>query len=471
MASQSTVERYRDAAIALLPPGEALSKRVQGAVAEVLEALAVPFAELHESAERLLVNHDPAQAVEMLPEWEAALQTGAQGTTAERQAALIDKLRGRTSHAKSVFEQAAVDLGYGEETWFPIYPSDPAVVGSVFPTVAPPIRSGRWRIKFTPRLSSSAAGYASPNFLVRVEPSGQSLVFYSDGSSAFIYVSIGGPGLIEATWSAGQQLTLDVDALARTVTLSGATTGNSTLTSPASAGLWPWEDGALHIGQFAPGSFVFDGSIDAIETFSMSGIEFVTYPAFAAGTAAAGDALYGDEWANTVSMYVPVDEQTADDALLEAFELRRRSHGFLDINLEGPMGAERTSQLWKNQATLSASDTVANLPSVPVRYEGYVSIQALVASATSIATATPAAPSDAPLGTWELYFSGDGALFTRLNRSDIDAELAKIKPAGSVLVNDAAIFTGFPGKFLKLRYNRASGGAGDSRVTCIITTW
>lgn len=474
--AQATVDRYKAAAIALLPPGEAFPKDWDGDVADVLEALSVEPARLHEDAAALLVNYDPARAVEMLPEWEQALGITPSGnsTIAERQGALITKLRGRTSHAKSLFEDAALSLGYGEETWMPL---DLPLPKASLPQAPRALLSGRFRFVFA---CNVASGFSGTKELLSYGELGTQTGVYLNGFGGFCNLSVAPSGMNVAfsqniTFAAGQLITVDLDLANGTYGISGATTGNGTFPvfdnalSTRSQVAYTFTDGVLRLGYGPSGlsDSPFDGYIGDFAYPSRTGIEFRTYEPFVTGLGRAGDACYGDDWANVVRMYVPVDTQTADDALRDAFEYLRRSHGFLDIILEGPMGTERSNgSNYYFQAPMNADGVVADLASIPVRYGGLVAIQALIDNGSG------GAPTDSVAGVFEIYFSTEGTRFTRATDAAIDAELLKIAALGNnAIVNRFAIFDRVPGRFMKLRWNNTGGGAGNSRMTVDITTW
>ena len=130
------------------------------------------------------------------------------------------------------------------------------------------------------------------------------------------------------------------------------------------------------------------------------------------------------------------------------------------------MGAERSNTTYYNDTTtgsLAASGVVADLAAVSIRYAGFVSIQCIIDDGAG------GAPSDTPAGVFEAYSSSDGVTYSKVEAAD--TELTNIAPNGNNVVNAFAIFEGMPGTSLKIRYNRTSGGAGDSRLKMFITTW
>jgi hypothetical protein len=182
-------------------------------------------------------------------------------------------------------------------------------------------------------------------------------------------------------------------------------------------------------------------------------------------------ACYGDNWMAYVVAIVPIGDEGTVDALVCTFvDELRRAHGFIDVILEGPMGASRTTTQYILPTTATplaasgpAEPNLTGLASVSVKYSGYVSIQCTIDNGAG------GAPSDTPLGSWELYTSADGTNYTKVSEADV--ELAKIAPNGNNKVDAVACFNGVPGSDFKVRYNRTSGGAGDSRVRMQITAW
>lgn len=310
--AEETIDRYRDAAIALLPPGRAFSKRIDSNYGKLLAALNVESARVHEAA----VDAYDAMFPGWIPEeylalWEEALGlpgscvTTPPVTVAERNGAIVAKMQGSASHSRGSFEAQALALGYED---------------------------------------------------------------------------------LEFEW-------------------------------------------------FAP---------------------------FAVGDSAVGDSLYGDGWANVVKITVPLDEQTADDSLVCAFDQLRRSHGYLDIILEGPMGATRTHTAnYINANNLGADITPT--ASVEIKYQGHLSVQCIIDDGAA------GAPSDTPAGDWELWCSIDGTTFVKVDTAD--TELANIAPNGNNIVNAWAVLTDVPGRYAQLRYNRDTGGGGDSSASIHLTTW
>jgi uncharacterized protein YmfQ (DUF2313 family) len=205
------------------------------------------------------------------------------------------------------------------------------------------------------------------------------------------------------------------------------------------------------------------------EALGYTDLSFVRFAPFEVGVSAVGDAVYSDEWMNVVRVYVAVSDQTADDSLVCTFvDELRRSHGFVDVILEGPMGAERSATTYMNPSTqtsspLAADGVLGSLAGITISYGGFMSIQCTIDNGAG------GNPSDAPNGVWELYSSADGQNYTKVSAAD--TELAKIAAVGSTKVDAIAILNGVPGTNVKVRYKRTSGGGGDSRVRMQIATW
>ncbi|MDB4989907.1 MAG: hypothetical protein JWN04_5085 [Myxococcaceae bacterium] len=80
------------------------------------------------------------------------------------------------------------------------------------------------------------------------------------------------------------------------------------------------------------------------------------------------------------------------------------------------------------------------------------------------------APSDSPVGTWQLQRSLDGGV-TWFRVLDADADLSKAATTGNKVANGMVIFNGLQGENWRLAYVRASGGGGNSRCTIWQGTW
>lgn len=109
-----TLERLRDAALSLLPPGRAFTRRLNSDMARVMEALVVELARVYCEAEELYKSISPrnARREDYLSAWEEAAETASTGTPAERAERVADKIRGGDGYALPDFEAAANELGF-----------------------------------------------------------------------------------------------------------------------------------------------------------------------------------------------------------------------------------------------------------------------------------------------------------------------------------------------------------------------
>lgn len=108
---------------------------------------------------------------------------------------------------------------------------------------------------------------------------------------------------------------------------------------------------------------------------------------------------------------------------------------------------------------LSASEVLANVPFVSLYPNGELSAHVVIDNGAG------GAPSDSPVGTWELWTSGDGVNYEQQVDPAITSELAKIAAVGNAKVTKSANFVGVPGVAAKLVYVRGSGGASSARAT------
>ncbi len=110
-----TLARLRDAALALLPPGRAFSRRLDSMVARVLEALCIEYARVHRGASVVLANVSPRRVrdADMLTAWEeAAGITNPTGTIAARAQAVADLIRGKKDFTLAAYQAIALEHGY-----------------------------------------------------------------------------------------------------------------------------------------------------------------------------------------------------------------------------------------------------------------------------------------------------------------------------------------------------------------------
>lgn len=102
---------------ALLPPGRAWPRDDSATLTKLLTGLAGSLADGNTEANALLVDAFPATAVDLLPEWEAALDLPGQfgvapPTIAGRQAAVVAALTNSGGQSKAYLIALAAALGY-----------------------------------------------------------------------------------------------------------------------------------------------------------------------------------------------------------------------------------------------------------------------------------------------------------------------------------------------------------------------
>jgi uncharacterized protein YmfQ (DUF2313 family) len=203
---------------------------------------------------------------------------------------------------------------------------------------------------------------------------------------------------------------------------------------------------------------------EAAAALGYDDIEFERFGPFEVGSSAVGDELSTDEWSHVVRVHVLVGDQTADESLISVFVNQlRRAHGYLDIILEGPMGAVRNHIVnYFNATSLGASVDGA---AVEVRYAGHLSILA------DITNGSGGAPSDTPAGDFVLQVSTDGVNWITDTEATVTTELNKIKPNGNNQVHAVAKLTNVGGHYARFRYVRTSGGGTNAKVTAHVSAW
>jgi uncharacterized protein YmfQ (DUF2313 family) len=135
---------YLDGLANLLPRGRAWSHEAGGDLGRVLAGMADPLAQLHARAVDLLEREaDPARALELLPEWEAAfglpdpcIPAGSELTL--RRAALLTKIAAQGGQTCAYLQATAAALGFDVtlEELRPYRVGDP---------VGAPLRGPAWR--------------------------------------------------------------------------------------------------------------------------------------------------------------------------------------------------------------------------------------------------------------------------------------------------------------------------------------
>ena len=211
-------------------------------------------------------------------------------------------------------------------------------------------------------------------------------------------------------------------------------------------------------------------------------IEFRTFAPFTVGTSGAGDALTGDDWSNVVQVCVLTGDQLADDQLVCALDDLRRAHGYLDIRLEGPMGAERTYQTLYSARELGgggaldiSDDTLTDITAgFPVKFGGDISLQFRIDDGSGDGDGPGAAMTSTPQGTWKLYASSNnGTTYSPVDTADT-ALLAAATLADDAVIDVMIPISHFPGTLGKLLYvphGVSPGGGGDEVCTVDVATW
>jgi uncharacterized protein YmfQ (DUF2313 family) len=111
----STLAALRDAAISLLPPGRAFSRRLGSMLARVIEALCMEPARVHLLVQTLRRNVSPRRAdtEEYVAAWEeAAGIKDASGEISARAQRVAEKIRGRVAFNLQAYEAIASEYGY-----------------------------------------------------------------------------------------------------------------------------------------------------------------------------------------------------------------------------------------------------------------------------------------------------------------------------------------------------------------------
>lgn len=114
---------------------------------------------------------------------------------------------------------------------------------------------------------------------------------------------------------------------------------------------------------------------------------------------------------------------------------------------------------------LGSTETLTQtfMPGIGLQKGGEFNAQVLIDNGSG------SAPTDNPVGSWQLWSSANGQDFSQVTSPAIDAELAKIAPAGNTLVSKWAVFTNVPGTEAKLLYVATSGGATTRARVFMVT--
>ncbi|EGJ50260.1 YmfQ family protein [Desulfocurvibacter africanus] len=108
---------YRDMLLALCPPGQALASAPGSTWRRLLEALAQELARVDARSGRLQAESDPRQALELLEDWERALDlpdacNPAGSTLQERRMAVTQRLTVEGGQSPAYYRDLAARLGY-----------------------------------------------------------------------------------------------------------------------------------------------------------------------------------------------------------------------------------------------------------------------------------------------------------------------------------------------------------------------
>ena len=112
---------------------------------------------------------------------------------------------------------------------------------------------------------------------------------------------------------------------------------------------------------------------------------------------------------------------------------------------------ERITTIYTD-VSLAVDGTLADFKAAEIR-DGRVSIHVVVHNGAGIA------PTDAPVGVWELWTSVDNVTYYQLTSAAIVSALAPLAAIGNTLVSEWVVFENMAGKYLKVRYNQTSGSA------------
>jgi len=120
MPAESLIDRYKQLFQKLLPPGVAMNRRDDSALADWLESFAVEFARVDEDALTAFVESYPGDATdaELLSDWETLVGlpnacTALLTTEAQRRTAVLAKFAAVEGQSKADFQSMATDLGAG----------------------------------------------------------------------------------------------------------------------------------------------------------------------------------------------------------------------------------------------------------------------------------------------------------------------------------------------------------------------
>lgn len=112
MASEQDVIDYGEAARSLLPRGRLWAFERESRALSLARALGVLFAETDDRAEDAAREADPRSTIELVSEWEEALDLEPSGGLAQRRAAIVAALLGAGGQTPERFVALAASLGY-----------------------------------------------------------------------------------------------------------------------------------------------------------------------------------------------------------------------------------------------------------------------------------------------------------------------------------------------------------------------
>lgn len=113
----TNLDRVRDAALQLLPQGRAFARSIESGVGAFIEGACEEFARVQDALDLLWLNSAPDEAEAYLSDWENALGLPeacrpVPETLEERQLAVVEKLRGRGSFGRAVWEAMITEAGF-----------------------------------------------------------------------------------------------------------------------------------------------------------------------------------------------------------------------------------------------------------------------------------------------------------------------------------------------------------------------
>jgi uncharacterized protein YmfQ (DUF2313 family) len=117
----STIIRYRNQLLELLPPGLAWTRIQTSNLSKLLEVCAAEMARIDLRLSDLGLEVIPSTADEMLPEWESLFGLpddciGISGSITERRQNVVTKLNSKKAQSFADFQSIATSLGYGAIT-------------------------------------------------------------------------------------------------------------------------------------------------------------------------------------------------------------------------------------------------------------------------------------------------------------------------------------------------------------------